>query len=108
MELYSRKKISCVSLAENGLGEDDRSKASEIYTRICEEIHSGEHHGDRFYFMGVVTTLPNPIDIAAHYSLDIGRFRDSFANNCMYPEYQNVFYYYPRNRDKTLFWFLLK
>lgn len=107
MEFASNRKITALSLGV-GLTSSELKVSREIYARIIEEVHNGQHQGRTCYYGGLMSKVPTLEEVATRYNLPLDRARFSSAENCMIPSYTNVLYFFPKGKEKPLFWYVEK
>lgn len=112
MDLYPDRTVEITSLFDPS---GDRvydcllaERSRIIHGMIDYEIKNGEHLGRTCIYMGIVTTLPDPYALAEAYGYDFDRFRYGSDPNCIFPEYLNCYYFYPKADGRPLLWFILK
>lgn len=55
-----------------------------------------------------MSEVPTLEEVATRYNLPLDRSRESRSTNCMYSNYTNVFYFFPKGKGKPLFWYVQK
>lgn len=107
MELFSRKPVEIITYGFD-LTPEEKKRSERIFGVIQTEVWDGEHGRRKCFYGGLMASVPTLEEVAMQYNLPLDRARSSARQNCLYPEYTNVIYFYPRGRNRPQFWFVQK